>query len=441
MADLTGVRPATGSLRDDLASLKIERKTGGIEASRGSGRPPRGVGVRLLTAVLWLIPLALVGAGATYAYYQYDQIRPRPSVTVAVVQAMTSGEAETLLSAKGYIKSVQQAQVGAKLPGRVERWMTTAEGKELEEGDRVEKDSILAILEHDDLIAQLEQREAMMQRTDAELQEAVKDFELKDFKARRRTELGTRGVVTGEELETYYMERDVARHRVDGLTAAIRMQQAMIEEMNAQIENMKVRAPFTGTITEKGAEEGETITPGGMGAASGRGSIATLADLENLEVETDIAENFLSRVQVGQPAEITVSAVPDRRYRGRLARIIPMGDRTRGTVKVDVTILDQDGRLFPELAAAVHFLPDESLANPNADRTFLFVPKSALFEEGGHTYVWVVDAEDKLEQRLVEVVVSTDDLARVETGLDVGETVVLKPERSLHAGLLVKVGD
>ena len=109
-----------------------------------------------------------------------------------------------------------------------------------------------------------------------------------------------------------------------------------------------------------------------------------------MDVETDIAENLLSRVALGQPAEVSVSAVPSKRYRGRLRQIIPMGDRTRGTVKVKVEILDPDEKLFPELVATVHFLPDKTGDSPDASRSFLFVPKSAVFEENGHDYVWVV---------------------------------------------------
>ena len=117
-----------------------------------------------------------------------------------------------------------------------------------------------------------------------------------------------------------------------------------------------------------------------------------------MEVETDVAENLLSRIALGQPAEISVSAVPSKHYRGRLRQIIPMGDRTRGTVKVKVEILDPDEHLFPELVATVHFLPDKALKNPNASRPFLFVPKAAVFEENGHSYAWVVDGKSTRPQ-------------------------------------------
>ena len=129
---------------------------------------------------------------------------------------------------------------------------------------------------------------------------------------------------------------------------------------------MSLYAPFDGTVVEKQGEEGEVITPSAMSSSIGRSAVVTLASLDKMEVETDVAENLLSRVAIGQPAEISVSAVPSKHYRGRLRQVIPMGDRTRGTVKVKVEILDPDEHLFPELVATVHFLPDKALKNPDA---------------------------------------------------------------------------
>ena len=425
------------SLRDELASLRIERGESTVyraEPARGPRRSPGGATLRLLGLVMWLIPLSLVAGGGYYAYSQYDKIRTKPTVSVGLVRSMTVGEAEKLLSAKGYIKSRHQAMIGAKAPGRVEAML-------VEEGTKVKKGQTLAVLEHNDTKALLESREAMIDRSVAELTEAQADFEVKDRKAKRFSELLRRQTATVDETEQVLSARDMARAKVLALQAAIKLQRAMLHETQENIANMHILAPFDGTIVNKSAEVGETITPGGMGAASGRGSVATLADLSLLEVETDIAENLLSRVAIGQPAEISVSAVPGRHYRGRLRRIIPMGDRTRGTVKVNVEVLDPDDQLFPDLVATVHFLPDKSLNDPDAGKAYLFVPKDAVIEEKGHAFAWVVDARGSLSRRLIEVVVSTDDLARVEKGLIAGEQVVLKPPKTLHVGESVRMAE
>jgi RND family efflux transporter MFP subunit len=178
-----------------------------------------------------------------------------------------------------------------------------------------------------------------------------------------------------------------------------------------------------------------------MSTAISRSAVVTLASLEKMEVETDVAENLLSRITIGQPAEISVSAVPNKHYRGKLRQIIPMGDRTRGTVKVKVEILDPDDSLFPELVATVHFLPDKGLKNPNENRAFEFVPKAALFEENGHTYAWVVNSRSQIKKRQVEAAATNDALARVESGLSAGDSVVLNPAKTLRENEAVKVAD
>src|SRR5262249_13199 len=158
----------------------------------------------LLTLVLWLVPLSLLGAGGSFAYRQYQQIRSKPEVQVGLVQAMTTGEAEKLLSAKGYLKSRNQAMIGAKVPGR---------GMELhaDEGRRVKKGQVLAILEHNDLDAQLESRKAMAARAQADVIEARADLEYKQTKADRARRLQNKNVsVSVEEMQQATSAVDMA---------------------------------------------------------------------------------------------------------------------------------------------------------------------------------------------------------------------------------------
>ncbi len=433
-----------GTLREELASLRIERRdaprasasksTGGWEPGGGGGR--RGGLGGLVSALIWLIPLGMIGGAAVFGYRQYEKIRPKPEVSVALVQRMTAGEKEKLLSAKGYIKSRHQAMIGARVPGRVEKML-------VEEGMSVKKGQVLAVLEHNDILATLESRKATVRRTEAELAEARAELKDKARKARRLARLRANNHSSAEEMEQAETARDMASARVDALGEAVKLMGASAKETQETIRNMYILAPFDGTVVARESEVGETITPGGMGAASGRGSVVTLADLSTLEVETDVAENLLSRVGPGQPAEISVSAVPGKHYRGKLRQIVPMGDRARGTIKVKVAILDPDGNLFPELVATVHFLPDKAIAIPAtaAGGPLLFVPKAAIVEEAGHSYAWIVDAAGSARRRPVEVIVTNDDLARVESGLTAGESVILDPPKTLRNGDPVKVNE
>ena len=208
-------------------------------------------------------------------------------------------------------------------------------------------------------------------------------------------------------------------------------------------------APFKGIVISKEAEEGESIMPGGMGAASGRGAVVTLADLLHLEVETDVKEDYVSRVKKNQPVSVAVDAVPNHRFGGRVLTIIPMGDRAKGTVKVKV-ILNEDEvaavndpqtetfTLFPEMAATVYFLSDGKAAASGAVVPQVFAPQAAVKTDEKGSYVWLVE-DERVRRAAIETGDVQNNRIRIKNGLKGGERVVLDPPTEIQDGLLVEV--
>lgn len=386
--------------------------------------------------MLGLIPMGMLGAGGYVGYTQWRAIRARPEVSVGLVQAMTAGEAEKLLSAKGYLKSRNQAAIGAKVPGRVEKIL-------IEEGTKVVKGDLLAILEHNDVDAQLASGKAQVARALADVVEAEADLEEKERRAKRLTNLALRSSTSREDVEQAEFARRRAEAKLLSLRALVDLQRQTVRQTEVVLENMSIRAPFDGTIVKKDAELGEMITGGGMGSglSIGRSTVATIANLGRMDVETDVTENLLARLAVGQPAEISVAAAPSKRYRGRLRQIIPMSDRGRGTVKVMVEFLEPDESLFPELVATVHFLPVKAggaeAARPTGPE--LFAPRSAVVAEGSSNYVFVVRSGKTVRRTKVEVLPMDDALVKVGRGVASGDALVLDPPKSLQDGDEVKV--
>lgn len=423
------------SLREELASLKIDRPDS-VRSSRPSGVAvayrKRGSGLRFFSMLLWLIPLGVVGVAGTVAYRQYEQIRSKPEVTIGVVQKMTLGEAEKLLSSKGYLKSRYQAMIGTRIAGRVEEMR-------VKERDQVKKGDILAVIEHHDMDAMLLQRKAGLIRCQAELEEAKVELWDKDRQEKRLERLIGQKMAPQEDYEKAVAARKMTESRVEALEAAIKVVKANVEETEATIKyQMYLYAPFDGTVVEKQGEVGEVINPMAMSSSLGRSAVVTVADLNSMDVEADIPEEQMYRVTEGQPAEVSVTAVPNKRYRGRLRQITPMGDRTRATVKVKVEILDPDAKLFPELAATVHFLPDKKWAESDANRSYLFVPVEAVFQDDGHDCVWLLDNNSRVVRRRIEVANSQSGTTRVESGLKLEDKVVLSPPKGLRDGDVVR---
>ena len=283
------------SLRDELASLRIERSET-VRPARNNGPASPGAhrrgggGLRLLSWLLWLIPLGIVGTAGAVAYRQYDQIRSKPEVTVGLVQKMTTGEAEKLLSAKGYLKAKRQAMIGTKVAGRVEEMR-------VQEHDEVKKDQILAVIEHYDLDAMIEQRKANLEKSKADLEEAKADLWEKKREANRAERLVAKKMVTQEDFEKASSAQKMCTAKVASLEAMIKVQQANIKEMEYTLKyQMHIMAPFDGTVVEKQGEVGEVINPMAMSSSLGRSAVVTIADLRNIDVETDISENLMSRI-------------------------------------------------------------------------------------------------------------------------------------------------
>ena len=152
------------------------------------------------------------------------------------------------------------------------------------------------------------------------------------------------------------------------------------------------------------AEVGESVAPipPGVNISTSSGAIVALADLATLEVEADVAEANVAKVANGQPAEVTVEAIPDRRYKAVLRQVIPTADRTKATVMVKVTILDKDKDLKPEMSAKVTFLePEKKEAGPRRRRRpVVLVPREAVATRDGKPMVFLVrEGKAQVESR------------------------------------------
>jgi RND family efflux transporter MFP subunit len=191
-------------------------------------------------------------------------------------------------------------------------------------------------------------------------------------------------------------------------------------------------------VLRKDAEVGEIVAPSAAGGGLTRTAIVTMADLATLEVEVDVNEAYIAQIRNGQGARATLDAYPDTSFRGQVRQIVPTADRQKATVLVKVSILDHDPRILPEMGAKVVFLRDAQRAAVTAARARVLVPSDALVRVGADTRVWLV-RNGRLTGRQITLGHERGDQFEVEQGLDGGESVVLKPTRTLRDGLPVRV--
>ena len=126
-----------------------------------------------------------------------------------------------------------------------------------------------------------------------------------------------------------------------------------------QLDYCTVRAPFTGVVIAKAAQVGEIISPFSAGGGFTRTGIGTIVDMDSLEIEVDVNEAYINRVQPGQPVESVLNAYPDWRIPSHVIAIIPTADRSKATVKVRIGLDQKDPRIVPDMGVRVSFLEDK----------------------------------------------------------------------------------
>ena len=155
-----------------------------------------------------------------------------------------------------------------------------------------------------------------------------------------------------------------------------------------------IRAPVTGTILERAAEKGELVTSGFASTAEGgpQGLVVSLADLNDLQVELDIAQDDFAKLGPKQKGIVTTDAYPDRKYDGVISEISPEADRAKATVQVKVQILQPDSYLRPDMNATVKFLTDENKPATSNHRVFSYPPPPFATGTERRSSCWLLKA-------------------------------------------------
>jgi len=397
-------------LPSDLDRLRIDRPAGGF----------RPAGSRRWGLILVLAGLALAVLAALYFW---GPLSPAQEVAVTVVAKVYPAQAYTVLNASGYVVAQRKAAVSSKSTGRLDFLG-------VEEGSRVKKGQILASLENKDLIAARNQARAHVNETQAGLVSAQAELTDAELQYQRMKTLVRQDLVSRQDYDVAEARYKKAKAGVATAQASIRTAQAGLAEAQASLEYSYIRSPFDGVVTTKFADVGEVVAPFGA-AANARAAVVTLADMNSLMVEADVAESNLDKVYQGQPCEISLDAIPDRRFPGEVHMIVPTADRAKATVLTKVKFLETDDRILPEMSAKVAFLSRPLGAGENQPR--LAVSKNALVNRKDRTVAFIVE-KGQVKETLVKVGPPLGDLVEVLGGLKEGDRVVVNPPASLGDG-------
>jgi RND family efflux transporter MFP subunit len=387
----------------DLSSLRINRSSPTAPLPRKS----RSYG----KLFIWL--LALVGVLATGLFLK-RLFEPGVEVQLATASMSSPSQANAVLTASGYVVARRKAAVASKGTG-------TLVFLGVDEGDKVKKGQVIARLEDSDVVASRERARENLRVTEADLNEAKQNLE------RMR-------ILLEKELVAQ-AEYDIAEARYKRVVSTIDAARFGLREAEVAVDNTRIIAPFDGTVLKKNADVGEIVAPL-AGAASSKAAVVTIADMSSLEVDADVSEANITRVNPEQACEITLDAYPQQRYPGYVTKIVPTADRAKATVLVKIKFREYDQKVLPEMSAKISFLAVGADNSPADTKALLTVPASAVATRNGRTVVYQIRND-----RAVEVPVTTGQklaaLIEITGGLKDGDKVVSKVDERLTAGVKV----
>jgi RND family efflux transporter MFP subunit len=399
---------------EDLSKLKIDKSS--VEY-----RP-----LRRKKASYWIGGIILLSI--IIILYLTGVLSPAKEITVTTITKLYPSQTFTLLNASGYIVAERKAAVASKVTGRLVKLA-------VEEGSHVQGGQIIAQLENDDVVASRNQVKANLnvakhhlEVSNAELNEATLSFQ-------RTKELFEEQYVSKAVFDTAEARYNKARAAVSAAEAEVNAAHAALEAADVAVEYTMIRAPFDGVVLTKNADVGDIVAPV-SGAAEAKAAVVTMADMDSLQVEVDVAESNIALVKSGQPCEIQLDAIPDERFRGFVHMVVPTADRTKATVLVKIRFQQKDERILPEMSAKVAFLSRE--VTNNEEQPITAVKKGALVSKDNETFVFRVE-DGTVSKMTVSPGKEFGEMIEIHNGIKAGEQVVLEPPPAMRSGTKIKV--
>jgi RND family efflux transporter MFP subunit len=342
------------------------------------------------------------------------------TVEVTAARAAVQGKGAVILNASGYVTPRRRATVAAKITGRVQELL-------VEEGMHVEAGQVLARLDDSDAKARVASA-----RTNHEVAlAAIAELEVNLADANRtlhRTEsLRSEGVASQQDLDHAQAAADALKARIALTKGQVRYAKAQLDVALQDLDNCTVRSPFKGIAVSKDAQIGEMVSPVSAGGGFTRTGIATIVDMNSLEIEVDVNESYIAKVSTGQKVEATLDAYPDWQIPSTVRTVIPTADRQKATVKVRIAFDALDPRILPDMGVKVSFLNNEETSKNTGAHTL--IPRKAVRDVDGKQVVFQFK-EGKLTMRPVKLGQTRGNEIEVLEGIAAGDQVVVNgPER------------
>ncbi|QOC22400.1 efflux RND transporter periplasmic adaptor subunit [Wenzhouxiangella sp. AB-CW3] len=368
---------------------------------------------------LWLAAAiaAVLAIGSSLWWWSSPGVAEVEVVEPRQVSSGNQARRSAVLDASGYVVARRQATVSAKVTGKIEEVL-------VEEGMEVEIGQVLARL--DDVLDRSELALAQARLRAAE--SAVRELEVSLADARRtlsrRKELRQRDLASQSDVDEAETLVDRFEAQVQARRDDVAIARLAVELQQQRVDELTIRAPFSGVVVAKAAQPGEMVSPISAGGGHTRTGICTIVDMGSLEIEVDVNEAYIQRVSPKQPATAILDAYPNWEIPARVIAVVPTADRQRATVRVRVGFEETDARILPEMGVRVRFLEPDRVSQDSTPQpaSGVLLPASVVHREEGRNVVYVV-TDGRLERRGVQVAEQRDNEIMISAGVRAGEQV------------------
>lgn len=361
--------------------------------------------------VLSIVVAVCVLLGAVIGFRIYTNIaankeragRVSQGRVVAVeVGKVSRQDVKPVLAFSANLEPVWSADISPKVDGRIDHL-------NVDEGDAVQAGTVLALLDTSELSAQVTQAEGNLYTARANVEQAELDL-------KRTSSLAQQGAVSAQALDTARIKRDLAYGQ-------LRSAEGNLAQLASRLQSAAIESPRTGTVVKKYLQAGFYAKAGSP--------IVAVADVSSLLAKATIGEAQIAEINMGIPAKIIVAALGNREFAGSVTRISPAAALPSRTFVAEVTIPNPDNVIRAgmfgkvEIAGAVH-------------KNALVVPESALVMREDQKTVYVVNSENKVQQRVLKLGYVGQGFAEVLEGVKEGESIVTSGQNKIKDGATIR---
>ena len=383
-----------------------------------------------MKVLIWLIVLAVLCYGGYWAFRSGKARKaglnePKQAETAPVkvaVERARLGNIKNVIWITGEVQPLVSVEIVPKIAGRLDR-LRRSDNTLIEEDVIVEKDEVVAVIEHTQLDAAERSAEAALKVAQAAYETAKVNLTDAQREKDRWTKLRQQGSGTEQQLDMVVTAYNRAQTQAKQAEAQIAQAEAMQEQAKVSIEDATIESPISGVVSRKYVDEGAFVGP--------TSPLFRVVDISEVEITGGAADRHYPKLEAGKTAaDVEVDAYPNETFSGFVTRLRPELDKVTRTVAVTLRVANEKRKLKPGMYARIRLVLDER-------KNVVLVSDDALINSQGQQQVFVVN-DGIIHKRPVKIGLEESVDNEVIEGLKPGDLVVVRGQELLREGMKVE---